>query len=112
MSLPPRTTEIVETIAEIVEAVSAQIEVTPSLVKGEGEILIRLQPTVLDGSEISLTAKDGTLSVVVVPATPEAERLAAVALPRLETALAEHVSVFRHVAVVIAQKKVKANETA
>ena len=59
-----------------------------------------------------MTAKDGTLSVAVVPATPEAGRLATVALPRLETALAEHASAFRHVAVAIVQKKGKANETA
>ena len=107
-----RTEAVVETVDKIVEAVAEQIVVTPTILHGDGNVRITLKPTVLDGSEISLTAKDGTLSVIVVPATPEAERLAAVALPRLETALAEHVSVFRHVAVVIAQKKVKANETA
>ena len=107
-----RTESIVETVDTIVEIVVEQIVVTPALTHGDGNVRITLKPTVLDGSEISLTAKDGTLSVAVVPATPEAERLAAAALPRLETALAEHVSAFRHVAVVIVQKKGKANETA
>ena len=72
---------------------------------------ITLKPTVLDGSEISLTAQDGALTVAIVPTTPEAERLAAAALPRLETALAEHVSAFRHVAVAVATKKGKSDET-
>ena len=90
----------------------AQIVVTPALARGDGNVRIILKPTVLDGSEISLTAKDGTLTVAVMPTTIDAERLAAAALPRLETALAEHVSAFRHVAVAIVQKKGKANETA
>lgn len=105
-----RTVEIVETIADIVEAVSAQIEVTPSLVKGEGEILIRLQPTVLDGSEIKLSAKDNNLSLLIIPATPEAETIVAGNLPRLEVALAEHLPTFGNISVAIA-KKGKANES-
>ena len=105
-----RTTEIVETIAEIVEAVSAQIEVTPSLVKGEGEILIRLQPTVLDGSEIKLSAKDNNLSLIIVPATPAVEHLVAGNLPRLEVALAEHLPTFGNISVAVA-KKGKFNES-
>ena len=107
-----RAEAIVETIDKIVEAVVGQIAVTSSLANGEGSVRIMLKPTVLDGSEIALTAKDGTLSVAIVPTTPEAERLAMTALPRLETALAEHVSAFRHVAVAVVQKKEKANETA
>ena len=107
-----RTEVIVETIDKIVEAVTEQIVVTPALTRGDGNVRITLKPTVLDGSEISMTAKDGALSVVITPATTEAQRMATVALPRLETALAEHVSAFRHVAVAIAQKKGKANEVA
>ena len=107
-----RTEVIVETVDKIVEAVVGQIVVTPALARGDGNVRIILKPTVLDGSEISLTAKDGTLTVAVMPATIDAERLASAALPRLETALAEHVSAFRNVAVAIVQKKGKANETA
>ena len=107
-----RTEVIVETVDRIVEAVAAQIEVTPALAHGDGNVRIVLKPTVLDGSEISVTAKSGELSVAIAPATPDAERLAAAALPRLETALAEHVSTFHHVAVAVVQRKGKANETA
>ena len=106
-----RTEAIRETVEQIVEAVAGQIIVTPALTHGEGNVRITLKPTVLDGSEISLTAKDGALTVAIVPTTPEAERLASAALPRLETALAEHVSAFRHVAVAVATKKGKSDET-
>ena len=107
-----RTEVIVETVDRIVEAVAAQIEVTPALAHGDGNVRIVLKPTVLDGSEISVTATSGELSVAIAPATPDAARLAAAALPRLETALAEHVSTFHHVAVAVVQRKGKANETA
>jgi flagellar hook-length control protein FliK len=107
-----RTEAIRETVEQVVEAVAGQIVVTPALTHGEGNVRITLKPTVLDGSEISLTAQDGALTVAIVPTTPEAERLAAAALPRLETALAEHVSAFRHIAVAVVPKKGKSDETA
>ena len=107
-----RTEVIVETVNKMVEAVVGQISVTPSLVKGEGEVHMTLKPTVLDGSDITLTAKDGTLTVAITPATPEAVQSAAAALPRLEAALAEHVAAFHHVSVALVAKKGKTDETA
>ena len=107
-----RTEAIVETVNKMVEAVVGQISVTPSLVKGEGEVHMTLKPTVLDGSDITLTAKDGTLTVAITPATPEAAQSAASALPRLEAALAEHVAAFHHVSVALVAKKGKTDETA
>lgn len=108
-----RTATIVETVNAVVEEVAAQISVTPTLAQGEGEIRIVLKPTVLDGSEIRLSAKEGTLTVAIAPATPESAQTVAVALPRLETALAEHAPAFNQVAVVVAAaKKGKTNETA
>ena len=107
-----RTEAIVETVNKMVEAVVGQISVTPSLVKGEGEVHMTLKPTVLDGSDITLTAKDGTLTVAITPATPEAAQSAAAALPRLEAALAEHVAAFNHVSVALIAKKGKTDETA
>lgn len=108
-----RTAVIVETVNEVVEAVAAQISVTPALTQGEGEVRIVLKPTVLDGSEIKLSAKEGTLTVAIAPSTPESAQVVSVALPKLETALAEHASMFNHVAVVVATaKKGKTNETA
>ena len=95
-------TRMVETVNQIVEAVAAEIAVSPTLASGNGDIRITLKPTVLDGSEIRLTAQSGELTVSIAPATPAAAALAAAALPRLETALAEHAPSFHHVAVVVA----------
>ena len=99
-----RTVAIVEAVEEIVHAVSAQIEVTPSLVKGEGEILIRLKPTVLEGSEIKLSAQDNALSVIIVPATPSVEQVVSRGIPQLEIALAEHLPTFGSISVAVAKK--------
>ena len=107
-----RTELLVETVNQIVEAVSEQILVTPSLTHGEGEVRILLKPTVLDGSAITLSAKEGTLTVAVAPATQEAEQTALAALPRLEAALAVHAPTFRHVAVTLIARKGKTDETA
>ena len=93
---------MVETVNQIVEAVAAEIAVSPTLASGNGDIRITLKPTVLDGSEIRLTAQSGELTVSIAPATPAAAALATAALPRLETALAEHAPSFHHIAVVVA----------
>ena len=90
----------------------AQIVATPMLAQGEGEIRITLKPTVLDGSEILLTAKAGELVVTIAPATGESAQVVQQNLPRLESALAMHTVSFHHVAVVIAAaKKGKMDET-
>ena len=89
-----RTAEIAETVSRIIEAVSEQIEVCPAMVRGEEEVVIRLKPTVLGGSEIKLSAKDGILSLEITPATPVAEQLVARNIPQLERALAEHIPAF------------------
>ena len=103
---------IVDAVNEIVDAVVGQISVTPSLVRGEGEVRMTLKPTVLDGSDITLAAKDGTLTVAVAPATQSAGEAIAAALPRLEIALAEHAPAFRRVEVAIAAKKGRKDEIA
>ena len=105
-----RTEAIVETVNQVVEAVVGQIIVTPGIEHGECEIKITLKPTVLDGSEIAMSAKDGALIVHITPATQEASAAAAAALPRLEIALAEHAPAFRQVSVALALKKGKSNE--
>ena len=105
-----RTEAIVETVNKVVEAVAGQILVTRGDVYGEGEVKITLKPTVLDGSEITMTSKDGTLTVCVTPATQAASAAASAALPRLEIALAEHLPAFHHVAVTLAVKKGSRNE--
>ena len=107
-----RTEAVVEVVNELIEAVVSQISVTPSLVHGEGEVMMTLKANVLDGSDIRLSAKDGSLSVVVTPATPEAAQAVAAAVPRLEVALAEHVPTFRQVAVKLVARKGSSDEIA
>ena len=108
-----RTEVIAEAVEQIVETVVDRIFATPSLAQGEGEIRIMLRPTVLDGSELSISAKEGTLTVSVMPATPEAARIVGASLPTLEAALVGHAPAFHHVAVVLATaKKGKNNEAA
>ena len=102
---PVRTASIVETVNAVSEAIVAEIAATPAIVRGEGEVRIKLRPTVLGGSEILLSARDGALSVEITPATPEAARMAAAALPRLEEALAAHAHSFNRVAVSLASQK-------
>ena len=49
--------------------------VTPALVRGDGEVVIRLKPTVLDGSEIRLEAKGSAISIDIQPASVETAKL-------------------------------------
>jgi flagellar hook-length control protein FliK len=104
-----RTESIIEVVNNVAEAIADQILVTPSLVRGEGQMIVRLKPEVLDGSEIHLSSESGTLAVEIVPSTQNAAKLATEAMPRLETALAEHVATFRQVSVSV--RKGKVNET-
>ena len=107
-----RTASIAETVDQIASAVASRILVTPSLrAGGDGQIRITLQPAVLDGSTVTLTARNGTLAVAVVPATPEAAALAAAALPQLAAAMEAHAPAFRRVQVSLASKKGNPDET-
>lgn len=97
-------------IEELVETVAAQIRVERSLQAGEGTVLIQLKPAVLEGSQISLSAKDGSLSVEIAPTTASvAERIQG-AVPRLEAALAGHVAEFHSFSVTL--RKGRKDETA
>ena len=107
-----RSEAIVDTINQIVATVVDRIEDSSAFVRGEGVIRISLRQTVLDGSAITLSAKDGALTVAIEPATVESAQLAASALPHLESALAAHAPAFHRVAVVLsAAKKEKSDET-
>lgn len=107
-----RTESIAETVDQIASAVASRILVTPSLrAGGDGQIRIALQPAVLDGSTVTLTARNGTLAVAVVPATAEAAALAAAALPQLAAAMEAHAPAFRRVQVSLASKKGNPDET-
>ena len=98
-----RTAAIVETVNEIVEIVVREIEVSPTLVAGgDGEMTIRLKPAVLDGSEIKFVAKEGHLSLTIVPSTPQAAMAVAQAISQVEAALSAHAPAFQQVSVAVA----------
>ena len=99
----------VQELIEVVKTVSEQIEVRPALVRGEEEVVIHLKPTMLDGSEIRMFAKDGVLTLEITPSTPTAEQLVARNVPQLERALAEHIPAFHGFTVAV--KRGKNNES-
>jgi len=86
-----RTLELVEAV----EAVAETIRVSPGDLRGEGEVRIFLKSNVLDGSEIRLEAKSGTLSVAFHPATPDVAQLIEQNRAQLEMRLAERVHAFQ-----------------
>ncbi|MBR6021100.1 MAG: flagellar hook-length control protein FliK, partial [Kiritimatiellae bacterium] len=108
-----RTASIAETANQVASVVASRILATPALsAGGDGQIRIALQPAVLDGSTVTLTARNGTLAVAVAPATPEASALVAAALPHLAAALEAHAPAFHRVQVALATKKGASDETA
>ncbi len=95
-SASARTQELVDAAAVVADT----ILVTPSLVHGEGEVTIRLRPTVLGGSEIRLEAKGEAITVALTPATVEVQRLAEQSQARFAAELSERIPSFQ-IAVVI-----------
>ncbi len=95
-SATARTQELVDAAAVVADT----ILVTPSLVQGEGEVTIRLRPTVLDGSEIRLEAKGEAITVALTPATSEVQRLAEQSQTRFAAELSERIPSFQ-IAVVV-----------
>lgn len=86
-----REGETVRMFIAAAEAVAAAILVSPGFVRGEGELLVRLQPEILGGSEVRIVAKDGALTVVVDPATQDVRAIVEANRSRFEQFLAEKV---------------------
>jgi flagellar hook-length control protein FliK len=97
-------------INEIAEAVAAQIRVEPALTAGDATVKIELKPTVLEGSQISLSAQSGALAVEITPASHAVVEAIQNALPRLEAALASHVAEFH--SFTVSMRKERKNEVA
>ena len=97
-------------INEIAEAVAAQIRVEPDLTAGDATVKIDLKPTVLEGSQISLSTQSGALAVEITPASHAVVEAIQNALPRLEAALASHVAEFH--SFTVSMRKERKNEVA
>ncbi len=104
---PAAATARTQELVDAAVAVADTILVTPSLVHGEGEVTIRLRPTVLDGSEIRLEAKGEAITVALTPATAEVQRLAEQSQARFAAELSERIPSFQ-IAVVINPRQVTA----
>ena len=77
------------------EAVADAILASDGFAGGEGCMLVRLRPEVLDGSEVRIVAKGDTLAVVVDPATQEVMDFVEADRMRFERHLAERVHAWR-----------------
>lgn len=77
------------------EAVADAILVSSGFENGEGRILVRLQPEVLSGSEVQITAKGGILTVVVNPASQDVQMIVEANRTQFEQYLAERVHSWR-----------------
>ncbi len=95
-------------LVEVVESVCDAIMVSPGVLRGEGEIRIRLKPEVLDGTEIRLEAKGRTISVMFQPVTSEAQQILEQNIGQFEQHLAGRIHNYQ-IAVSI-RKGIKDNE--
>ena len=102
------TPDTVKMFVAAAEAVADAILVSSGFENGEGRILVRLQPEVLGGSEILITVKGGTLTVVVNPASQDVQTIVEANRTQFEQHLAEKVHSWR-IAVAV-KKGVKIDE--
>ena len=102
------TPDTVKMFVAAAEAVADAILVSSGFENGEGRILVRLQPEVLGGSEIQITVKGGTLTVVVNPASQDVQTIVEANRTQFEQHLAEKVHSWR-IAVAV-KKGVKIDE--
>jgi len=56
-------------LVQAAEAVADTLLVTPGLLRGQGEVLVRLRPDVLDGTEVKISVTGRQLDVVFQPQT-------------------------------------------
>jgi len=89
------TPDVVRMFVAAAEAVADAILVSSGFENGEGRILVRLQPEVLGGSEVQITAKGGTLTVVVNPASQDVQTIVEANRTQFEQHLAEKVNSWR-----------------
>lgn len=96
------THDVVKMFVAAAEAVADAILVSSGFENGEGRILVRLQPEVLGGSEVQITAKGGTLTIVVNPASQDVQMVVEANRTQFEQYLAEKVHSWR---IAVAVKK-------
>ena len=83
------------TVSETAEAIASRILVSEPLASGEGEVRIVLKPSLLDGTAVRISIKDGLVSVNFTPATEDAASFIEKNLPQLQANLAKRIPKFR-----------------
>jgi hypothetical protein len=92
---PIASHEVIQHFVMAAQAVADALLVSSGFVRGEGQLLVRLRPEVLGGSEIRLVATEGTLTVIVNPATQDVQTLVEANRTQFEQYLAEKVTSWR-----------------
>ena len=87
--------EVVQQFVLAAQAVADAILVSSGFVRGEGQLLIRLQPDVLGGSEVRLVAQSGELTVVINPASSDVSTIVEANRTQFEQYLAEKIHSWR-----------------
>lgn len=88
----PRTASSV--VIEAASAVADTLLVTPNLMRGDGEIRVRLKPDVLDGAQICIKVMGKSMQVEFASVTDDVARLMTEAQPQLVRRLAEKIPTF------------------
>lgn len=73
-----------DVLVEAATAVADALLVSPSLMRGEGEILVQLKPDVLEGSQIRISVQGKTLDVAFQTPTEQMMQLLTTRLPELQ----------------------------
>ena len=98
-------------LAEAAAAVVDTLVVRPALTRGDGEVTIRLKPTILGGSEIKLKARGKTVTVEVHPATPHVAVIVERSQAQLAQQLAERMPSFNFIVNVKSPASRRKNES-
>ena len=97
-----------EMLVDVVESITDAMLVSPGLMRGQGEVMIRLKPEVLDGTEIHLVAEGRHMSIAFQPATSEAQQILEQNIGQFEQHLAGRIHNYQ-IAVAV-RKGTKENE--
>ncbi len=96
----PRTASAI--VWEAASAVADVLLVTPSLMRGEGEVVVQLKPDVLDGSRLRIQVTGNEMQIAFEPVSDDVARLLTETQPQLVRHLTERMPAFEFAVTVVA----------
>ena len=90
------TPSVKTVMLEAANAVADALMVSPSIRRGEGEIIVNLKPDVLDGAVVKIEVKGGEMSVNFVSEVPATAALIEAAAPALVERLTEKMPIYTY----------------